>query len=225
MQILTKILRPTLHARRSTASFTLIELLVVVAIIAVLVAILLPALGRARENARALVCLSQLRQIGSAMVAYSSEFQGMFPPSVVPLNNFTYDKILHDYIFHGDAIFACPADQNLPYVWSDGVSRKRPLRSYQINDRLWSSATSPNWGNPLGGIPVDRVIPRPSETIVLAEWFVGTCTDAHGVLFTFCNPLAFPSTHHGAGNYLWFDGHADPKAADKMSNDYWLWDR
>jgi prepilin-type processing-associated H-X9-DG protein len=195
-----------------------------VAIIAVLVAILLPALSRARENARTVVCLSRLKQIGSAMAGYSNDFQGMFPPSTVPKNNFTYDRILHDYTFRDYAVFACPADRNLPFVWSDGFSRKIPLRSYQINDRLWSSATSPNWGNPLGGIPVDRMIPRPSRTVVLAEWFVGTCGDAHGVLFTFCNPLAFPSDHRGVGNYLWFDGHATSLSADEMSNDYWVWD-
>jgi prepilin-type N-terminal cleavage/methylation domain-containing protein len=61
----------TLNLKRR--GFTLIELLVVVAIIAVLVAILLPALARARENARRVVCLSQLHQLGMAHFLYRDQ--------------------------------------------------------------------------------------------------------------------------------------------------------
>ncbi len=56
-------------------SFTLIELLVVIAIIAVLVALLLPALQRARDEAKTLRCKSQLRQLGTAMVIYQNDFK------------------------------------------------------------------------------------------------------------------------------------------------------
>jgi prepilin-type processing-associated H-X9-DG protein/prepilin-type N-terminal cleavage/methylation domain-containing protein len=65
-------------------AFTLIELLVVVAIIAVLVAILLPALNIARENARRAVCLSGLRQLGTAATMYTSEWYGYLPGQLNP---------------------------------------------------------------------------------------------------------------------------------------------
>lgn len=64
--------------------FTLIELLVVISIIALLVGILLPALGAARKSAQNMQCLSNLRQIGLGLWAYSHENKDLFPPCYSP---------------------------------------------------------------------------------------------------------------------------------------------
>jgi len=71
--------RPSTQPRRSASAFTLVELLVVIGIIALLISILLPSLSKAREQARSVQCLSNLRQIGMATVMYTNENRGLLP--------------------------------------------------------------------------------------------------------------------------------------------------
>ncbi|MBI9018969.1 MAG: DUF1559 domain-containing protein [Phycisphaerae bacterium] len=70
--------------RKFHCAFTLIELLVVISIIALLVSILMPALSKARENAKRTVCMSNVRQMGLGLIMYSEDFNG----SLIPYYNY-----------------------------------------------------------------------------------------------------------------------------------------
>ena len=72
---------PPAVSRRKRGAFTLLELLLVIGIVAVLLALLLPLLGRARESARRTACLGNLRQIGAALGAYADDHRGFLPYS------------------------------------------------------------------------------------------------------------------------------------------------
>src|SRR6185369_3477129 len=76
-------------AAKTAKAFTLIELLTVISIIVILAALLLPALGWAKERGQRVVCLSNLRQIGIAVHGYASDNDGKIPhgPKAPPYTN------------------------------------------------------------------------------------------------------------------------------------------
>jgi prepilin-type N-terminal cleavage/methylation domain-containing protein len=108
------------RARRP--AFTLIELLVVIAIIAILAAILFPVFARARENARKITCVSNLRQLGTAVTMYAQDYDEYLP------NNFAGKK---------DTM-----------LWND-LSGSGLLDAYLKNKKIWfcPSDTPPTYKN------------------------------------------------------------------------------
>jgi prepilin-type N-terminal cleavage/methylation domain-containing protein len=98
---------------RPQQAFTLIELLVVIAIIAILAAMLMPALGRAKESGRSVACMNNLHQLAVASVTYSMDFNGNLPS----FRSWLYTRVgdlstgrLYPYL-NSRKVYECPTDR------------------------------------------------------------------------------------------------------------------
>ena len=221
---------PKMNRRPPKPAFTLIELLVVVSIIALLVAILLPALARAREVAKRTLCTSQARQLGLAVMYYTHDYDDtymFYSDGVVDQSRANrpdylwYQKLtVKDYL-DTEEIFTCPSHR----LDQDLLLRQRI--SYGM-----SIAFAFAYHEPVNG--VGHYNPRawkateiqfPSETIVMADsansleplrggvyaiyawWYVYRPSDNDAV--------AYPR-HAGSCGVVWADGHgSNVMAADR----------
>ncbi len=129
---------PSASRSRGKHAFTLIELLVVIAIIAMLVALLLPSLTRAKEQARRTNCQANLRSIGHGVAFYLADSNGVLPAAKIygvggyqrplsfhrPLGSHTpeKDRPLNRYLKDID-VFECPSDKGDPVMAADSFFR------------------------------------------------------------------------------------------------------
>lgn len=220
---------------KSKKSFTLIELLVVIAIIAILAAILLPALNSARERGRAATCINNLKQFGSAMFQYTDNNEGfncyagmgddgygqnrltfyMFYASYLGISELSSRGYAKDFYYSGAEnyrvaeIFLCPS-LPVPETGYDGGWRCAYLANatYNPNNRMAV------FGNSGHGSPTKLAkVKNPSAVMAMKDSGLkqspALCMSYQGTITTMTDDWKkfFPGRHNNRDNVTYVDGH------------------
>lgn len=200
-----------------SSKFTLIELLIVIAIIAILAAMLLPALNKAKETAQSIRCVGNLRQVCLAARQYANDYHGYVPFYYVATGDMYWGKrlVTEKYLPDGKVLL-CPS--SYPSKWSGSYASTYAIRMYfyfNINDTqlfVMASDTRINMGKPSEQILYLDSIRQSTGNVPMQHYIID-----NSVTSVASNTYGMANAAHKTGliNASYADGHA--ASADRQS--------
>lgn len=210
--------------------FTLVELLVVIAIMSLLMALLAPALRNARDQAKSIVCMSNLKQLGLAMTCYTNDFDGSFVPYYDSVISIPWPQILsqRQHLFPVDSgIQACPSLRGSASAAS-GAWVHYAYNHLHIGSsfRYDGSFTPARFSD----------IAQPLATILLLDAYRPDVPSGYYIVIDAVSGPSLPHARHNGGlNICWVDGHVSYMKIQnplnpwvelgELTNPTSLWDR
>lgn len=194
--------------RPASAGFTLIELLIVIGVIAILAAMLLPAIHGARSSTRSAGCKSNLKQLAYAMSLYVDDNDGCLPRRGQGVQKLTQINRMSDWF---NCLLVCAGDEPYYQLYAEG---RRP-REGDHHHLICPAATDPGWTHflPYGMnmylSPWIRPaphkfteLPRPASLVFMAD-----APGEYSATLPSSKPYGVPARHSGTANIAFLDSH------------------